>query len=156
MVSFRCELKTKFICLVLPSFPPCLFSPLTWLLLYCNKTPEPRRLAEEFIRACSFRRWAQDYVGSMALGRQAWHYSCSWELTSPTDTRQKGLTRNSMNFWNLEAHSWWNTFSNKEHHLILSKQFHQLGTKHSKPRAYEGCPCSNHHTSLLKNLPGSI
>ena len=51
-------------------------------------------------------------VGRMAVGRQTWCWSRSWELLE-TARRQREHTGNGMSFWSLKAHPRWHTSSNK-------------------------------------------
>ena len=68
----------------------------------------------------------------------------AWQQTSSmafkvtnrsTNMRQRELTGNSMDLWDLKAHSQWHT-STRPHLLILPKQFHSTGTKHWNVWAY--------------------
>ena len=70
--------------------------------------------------------------------------------------REKKVSGNSMICWNIKVHLWDTLPPTKPHFLILPKQFHQLGSKHSNIWTYGSYSHHNLHifpsSSSLKTV----
>lgn len=99
---------------------------LSWLLFYCcNQTPRPRQLRKHLIWGSCFPRVRvmAILVGSMAVGRQTWHWRSSRELTSvhECEAEKKRTIWEYHGFYKPQSLPQWHTFSYKATTLNLSQ-----------------------------------
>jgi hypothetical protein len=114
--------------------PVCLSFLLPWQNTMTKATYRRKNLFGPY----SFR-WSDEFMtiraGSTATIRQAWHTSNEWELTSlSVRRRQRMLTGYCVTphppvIIFLQDHAFWGVHTSD--HLVLPKQFHQLGTNHT-------------------------
>lgn len=102
---------------------------VTFLLLWGDTMTEIPYRKKSLLGSCSLRglEFMNIMAGSMAAGRQAWWWIDNEELTS-WSTRQRKWTGNGMDFWYTPNDTLPPT---RPDLLILPKQFHWLGIKHS-------------------------
>lgn len=136
---------------------------------FCEETSWPRQLTKKkkklLIGGLQFQRVISSFSRSwqgILPSRQAWYQNSGWELASNPQVwgerrrEERKLTGNGAGFLKPQNPPWSNHYPPRPHglprpHLILPKQFHQLGIEHYSNLWACGGQSHSHHRNDVEN-----